>query len=221
MLKVIVFDFDGVIVDSNHIKRNAYYSVFSSLKGSKELIKNVLFEFEPNTRIFIIAKIIDRLIEKGLINSKDKAKYKDEFVKRYGNICEKEILTCNKIRGASGNIKKLSKRFHLYINSLTPTASLTRILKGRGLLKYFNGIFGGEKSKLNNLKKIIFKEKISPPQLLIIGDSVEDLKVAKDCGTNFIGIDNGEGILKKANIDYFLKDCRGLYKTVKKICERI
>jgi len=218
MLKAIVFDFDGVIVDSNHIKKNTYYEICSSFKNSKEVVSGVLNEFEPNTRKFIIGKMVEQLARKSLINSRRIATYRDRFVKEYGRICEKEVSECKEIKGALRSIKKLSERYHLYVNSLTPMKALRRIMEKRGLCKYFKGIFGGEKSKGENLKTIISIEKISPSQLLVVGDGTSDLRVAQQFGASFIGINNSQGTLKKEKIDYFLKDCSQLCQTVEKIC---
>lgn len=217
MLKVIVFDFDGVIVDSNHIKRNAYYEICSSFRNSKEIVSDVLSEFEPNTRKFIIGKIVEQLVKTGSIESKNIVRYKNKFIKEYGKICEKEVSECNEIKGALESIKKLSKKYDLYLNSLTPLKPLTRIIKKRGLCKYFKSTFGGEKSKAENLRRIFLTEKISPSQLLVVGDSSQDWKVVKDYGTNFIGIDSRDGGLRDRKLKYFLKDCSQLCKTIKKI----
>ena len=217
MLKAIVFDFDGVIVDSNHIKRNVYYEIFSSFRNSKEIVGEVLNQFEPNTRNFIIGKIIEKLVKTGSIESKDVVRCKNKFVKEYGRICEKEVLECREIEGALRSVIKLSEKYHLYVNSLTPLEPLKRIIKKRGLYNYFKGIFGGEKSKAENLKTIISIEQISPLQLLVVGDGTSDLKVARQFGSSFLGIDNRDGELRNRKLKYLLKDCSQLCRTVEKI----
>jgi len=216
-LKVIVFDFDGVLVDSNHIKRNAYYQMFNSFENGKKIVENVLSKYEPNTRNFIIGKIVEQFVKRRLINSKDITKHGDKFVKQYGDICENEVSRCNEIRGALDNIKKLSPKYSLYINSLTPVEPLTRIIRKRMLVEFFKGIFGGEKSKTENLKTIISIEKISPTELLIIGDSISDFKVAYNSGTKFIGIDGGDEKLRNKKLKYLLKDCSHLYEVVERM----
>jgi phosphoglycolate phosphatase-like HAD superfamily hydrolase len=86
------------------------------------------------------------------------------------------------------------------------------------LVEFFKGIFGGEKSKTENLKTIISIEKISPTELLIIGDSISDLKVAYNSGTKFIGIDGGDGKLRNKKLKYLLKDCSHLYEVIERMC---
>lgn len=217
MIEVIVFDFDGVIVDSNHIKKNAYYEIFNSFKDGREIVERALLEFEPNTRFFIIGKILDALVSAGNIDSKSVGEYKDELIKRYGDICEFEILKCVEIKGAHENIRKLSKAHNLYINSLTPKETLIRIVEGRKLSKYFKDIFGSEKSKIENLKTIISIERVLPSQVLVIGDSHLDLQCSQDCNTHFIGIDDHKGSLGSEKLNYFLEDCTTLYETVEQI----
>lgn len=202
MLRVIAFDFDGVIVDSNRIKREAYYRIFSSFKYGKEMVEDVLNKFEPNTRTFIISATLERLTKKGVINIKNISEYRGKLVKEYGKICEKEVLKCNEIKDAVKSIRELSTKYNLYVNSLTPTRPLIRIIKKRGLSKYFRGIFGANKSKDENLKIIIREERIHPSQLLFVGDNVQDSRIAKKNKVNFIKIS---------------KDCSHLCENIERI----
>ncbi len=217
MIKVIVFDFDGVIVDSNPIKKNTYYSIFNSFKGGKKIVQEVLFAYEPNTRYFIIEKVLEKLAEIESINVHEVGQYRDKIVKEYGSICEQGIIHCAEVKGALANIVKLSEEYRLYINSLTPQGTLSRIVEERKLSGYFKGISGSDNTKITNLRTIMSSENVSSSEVLVVGDGILDLECALACDTHFIGIDNQEGSLRGKKLGYFLKDCTFLCDTVKQI----
>lgn len=49
-VKVVVFDFEGVLVDSNAIKHNAYFNVFASLIATKSIVKMALEKAQGSDR---------------------------------------------------------------------------------------------------------------------------------------------------------------------------
>ena len=75
----------------------------------------------------------------------------------------------------------------MFLVSATPHNELRKILKARLLTRYFKEIQGGPNNKVEVLKKIISAKKISPDEMLYIGDSPEDLEAAKILGSHFIG----------------------------------
>jgi len=44
MIRVIVFDFDGVIVDSNIMKRQTFFKIFENVEGADDILKKFLRE---------------------------------------------------------------------------------------------------------------------------------------------------------------------------------
>ena len=53
-IKVIVFDFDGTLIDSNQLKHDAYYKLFPSDGFHKEIITEVLGEIFEESRYVIL-----------------------------------------------------------------------------------------------------------------------------------------------------------------------
>ena len=58
VIRVVVFDFDGVIVGSNDIKRSAYFKLFSLDFHSRQIVEDVLKTLDPPLRSVIIGTII-------------------------------------------------------------------------------------------------------------------------------------------------------------------
>ncbi len=217
-VKTVVFDFDGTLVDSNPIKREAYFEVFSSYgETGSTIVSQVLEEIDPSPRAVIIEEALRRLVAAGHIANGEMNEAKGRMVIRYGQICQSKVTACPEIDGASESIRMLSGEYDLYVNSLTPVDDLEKTVKHRGLLKYFKNIFGSENTKTENLKTILSVDKLMPGQVVVVGDNSSDFDSAQKVGTHFIGIGP---ILKGIGLKQWKNDCRGLYETVKKIsCE--
>ena len=56
VIRVVVFD--GVIVDSNDIKRSAYFKLFSLVSRSRQTVEDILKTMDPPPRSVIIGAII-------------------------------------------------------------------------------------------------------------------------------------------------------------------
>ncbi len=69
-IKIIVFDFDGTLVDSNEIKFNAYYDIFPKNDDYTKIIDNILNRFREKSRYFIIKEILQQAGEIADIKSK-------------------------------------------------------------------------------------------------------------------------------------------------------
>jgi phosphoglycolate phosphatase-like HAD superfamily hydrolase len=58
---------------------------------------------------------------------------------------------------------------------------------------YFKGIYGAPEGKVKMLSDIMKNEKVSPKEVLFIGDSKEDYEVARNLGLQFIARISGNG----------------------------
>lgn len=192
IIKVIVFDFDGVVVDSVKIKRQAYFDLFKQ-KGMDNIINKVLSRMGNNTRFDILRSIFSELDSN---NSNLEQKIK-KYSAKYNDLVQKSIKKNGLVKGARDVLTTLNRSYSLYINSNTPQQPLEESLKALGITNFFKGTFGvsenvgtyvNDKAKINNLSKIINLEKAAPANIVFIGDSEGDLNAAKAAGCLFIGV---------------------------------
>ncbi|MBI2024424.1 HAD family hydrolase [Candidatus Giovannonibacteria bacterium] len=177
MIKSVIFDFDGTLVNSEGIKRRAYFEIFRDFPGSDEIVENFLSSHERIPRAEAIRGILEKFGKDGI----------DEYLVRYGDYVEEKIINHGEIGGSEAVLEALSKDFPLYLNSGTPQASLENVIERKKWNKYFKGIYGAPPgTKAENYKNILSSENIDGGSAVIIGDGDDDKQIASQHGSNFI-----------------------------------
>lgn len=183
-LQCIVFDCDGVILDSVPVKTKAFarlaepygaeardrFVMYHTVHGGVSRYK----KFE-----WFFSEILDREITK-----EESISWGEKFTE----YALDEVRKCKLISGAADVLDYWHKRLPLYVCSGTPTGELRTILKERGLATYFAGIFGSPPGKAELLAKIVRQAKLEPESTLMVGDSPTDWDAAEYAGTMFYGV---------------------------------
>ena len=162
----IVFDFDGVILNSHKVKTDAFYEIFK-LYGKnvanetkkfheKNIGKSRFLKFK-----FILKKILNKNITKSELANLDK---------NFDIFVQKKIKTLVPSKYLLKFLKGQKNNNNLYISTGTPQNKIIEILKEKNLLSYFKKIYGSPSSKISHINEI----KKSNKNVLFIGDTLED-----------------------------------------------
>ena len=188
LIKIIVFDFDGTLVDSNKIKKDTFYNIFPP--KYRCLINDTLNRVpETFTRLEII-KMIYLEIEKiyGIKHSNIELVL---ALNKYSKITNNKVSVCNEIKKAQSILKFLKQNgIKIYLSSNTPVENLVTIVKNRKWLNYFDDIFGKPNCKEQTVKNIIKNSSINSQQVLIVGDGKSDESCSIINNTQFYKIIN-------------------------------
>ena len=184
--RVIVFDFDGTLIDSNRLKYDAYFELFPKDKLHSQVIENVLATKYEESRFSILAEILRRLETKEVQASSDQAL--NDLANRYNDLVVSGAKTCPEMPGAEKSIKHLSTRYRLYVSSTTPDTPLKEIIDHRGWAGYFVDSFGYPHKKARTLQLIKKQEGIDSSELLVVGDGESDRKSAEENRCRFIHV---------------------------------
>lgn len=194
MIGGIVFDFDGTLVNSNHIKLHTFYEVTKSHDPSGSTVTRILKQFPNKDRYGIFHAIVREIFTKELIaEPKNLEILAAQWAEAYTFRCEQAIETCEEVSGTSEILQWISRQnIPIFINSRTPTTTLKRLVTLRSLNSYVSEIYGAPASKSENLRHIQNRTQAKPKEILFVGDSEDDRKAALEVGCHFVGVALGE-----------------------------
>ncbi len=190
MMSCVVFDFDGTLVDSNHIKRQTFYDIIRPYDPEGASVTQVLQQFPGKDRYGIFEEVIGILAnQNSLPSDSDLNILKDQFAQSYTVQCERAIAECEEVPGASQVLDWLtSQSIPLFINSRTPKNTLQNLLSARKLSHFFQGVYGAPSSKTHNLRLIQTVGDWNFQDMIFVGDSEDDQEAAREVGCQFIGL---------------------------------
>ena len=190
-LKVMAFDFDGTLVDSQPIKLAAYYEIFPSDPHHKRIITAVLEQIPEASRFEIIREILSRVPSGHESGNKLSLLARD-----YGELVMQRIKSCQEKTEATPFLNAANKKYALFLNSNTPEDSLVEVVRQRGWLHYFKKIFGYPTGKEAALKNVISSEGILPSEMLVVGDGESDRLAAQKTGCAYYKISLADDLIK-------------------------
>ena len=208
MKKAIIFDYDGVLVDSFPSVHKAY------LKICEKLNKKCPSDLEDFKKIYGYSSkdLMKNLDISG--NDVDKANliYKREIVK----------IDSPLFNGIKEVVEKLSKKHSLVLISSSPREEVMQKLDRGGLSNKFKLIFASDKlgpmGKSAAIEKTIEELNLNPEEIIMIGDRTIDYDEGFSAGIpseNIIIVDYGWGYDKeKIPRQVFIKRPLDLLKTI-------
>lgn len=184
MIQVIVFDFDGVILDTTDTKDHAFLTLFCDVdpEASEKAIN-----FITKTRgQFRRQRILDGFRE--VLGQSLTEPELDKQYSKFSNIVVNASIQAYFITGALEFFRSEHNR-NLYIVSAAPEDEVRFVCEQRNLSHFFLDILGGPFKKTEHLKSISKKEKATKDTMLFIGDSISDYHAALHSrSTQFLGI---------------------------------
>jgi phosphoglycolate phosphatase-like HAD superfamily hydrolase len=183
--KVVVFDFDGTLIDSNMLKYQAYFELFPKYDRYGRIIRSVLSEIFEESRYIILTEILRRVDDS---KEGDLEDIVSELAQGYNDIVTAGAKTCPEMPGAERALAVLAQQYNLYLSSTTPEDALKEIIRYRKWEGYFRDIFGYPRKKSQTLQLIMRTEGVNSSQVVVVGDGDSDERSAAETGCHFIRI---------------------------------
>ena len=186
-VKNIIFDFDGVILDSIPVKTEAFRKLFFSFSEDK-VNELVAFHIKNGgmSRYKKIEYFFTQILNESITN-KDVLKYAEI----YSQITKEELAQKKYLIEDSLNfIKENYKNYKMHIASGADEKDLKYICYKLELEEYFLSINGSPKIKSEIVKDILKKNNYKKEETILIGDSIIDYKAAKKNNIEFYGYNN-------------------------------
>lgn len=180
--KTIVFDCDGVLLNSNKVKTDAFYQAAISYG---EVFADRLVQYHvQNGGVSRYKKFSYFLTEIVQCKEVDPLELK-ALLERYSDLVWKGLLACEVAVGLHA-LRELTCSSKWMIVSGGDQAELRRLFEERGISHYFDaGIYGSPSTKESILESAYKNRVISRPALFI-GDSQYDYTVASQMKFDFM-----------------------------------
>lgn len=181
MLKAIIFDFDGVIVESVDIKTQAFCEIFKDHPQHIEAIRKYQIEHGGISRVKKFKYIYKEILRKPL-----RVRELHQLCQQFEKLVRNKVVASSLVEGAKEALNNLFNKHFLFIVSGTPQKELRDIIRRKNLNKYFHGVFGSPREKKELVGDILRKNKLRTHEVLFVGDSITDLKAARATGVRFV-----------------------------------
>ncbi len=206
----IIFDCDGVILDSNKLKTKTFIQTLSGGYDKKSINKFKEYHLK-NGGISRFNKF--KFFFKEILQIKNFDKEYSDCLTKFSKILKKQMIKCEVDRSLLNLINKYNKK-NYYVISASEEKELYEILKKKKISKFFKKTFGSPASKFENFKKIL-KDKKNKGPYIYFGDSKEDYLFAKRSKIDFVFVYHWTNLKKwkdfclKNNI-YYIKEIKNI-----------
>jgi phosphoglycolate phosphatase-like HAD superfamily hydrolase len=177
---IVVFDFDGTLVESNAIKSEGYDVIAARYSGGPEAMRDA--RAIPGADRYTVADRFAALL--GLPEAEGARIAED-----YTRLVDDRVTVAPEMPGATVLLETLrGLGADLRVSSATPLVSLERIVDARGWAHHFDGLHGRPATKPETLRRLIGERGVAPGRIVVVGDGEDDRDSAAECGARFFAV---------------------------------
>lgn len=199
-IKSIFWDFDGVLMDSMHVRDKGFEIVLKDY--SKEEVAALLKFHRENGGLsrYVKFRYFFEIIKKQEITEEEVKVYAQKFSDvMFNNLLDEKLL----IEDAIQFVKKNFEQYEMHIVSGSDQTELRHICTQLKLNTYFQSINGSPTPKKQLVKDVLEKYDYKKEEAILIGDSINDFEAADENEISFIGYNNKN--LQALNFNYINK----------------
>lgn len=182
MIRAIIFDFDGVLVESVDIKTRAFAELFRAEGGS--VVKKVIAYHLLNTGVSRFEKFV--YIYKNILKRRLNRQVYRDLCDRFSRLAAEKVIEAPYVLGAREFLDSQSAVYDCFVVSATPQDEIREIVKKRKMEHYFKAVYGAPCAKAAAVAKILRERRLLPGEIVYVGDALGDYKAARANKIRFI-----------------------------------
>ena len=186
--RILVFDFDGTLIDSNPIKRAAFAACFTDVAERREEILAYCWGHHHVPRGEKFRHVYERILRQPYT-----PEVASRLHARFDDATTRQIIAAPEIPGATAFLRYASGRYDTALLSSTPQEVLRHILAERGWLDYFTYVQGAPIIKAEWLRRLRQLNGLAAEAILFFGDTPEDAASADRASCRFIQVGGQAG----------------------------
>lgn len=212
MYKAFIFDFDGVIKDSVHVKSEAFLKLYAN-EGEEFLSRVKRYHLENGG----VSRYEKFKTWNGWLGRTNDLDYINKQAADFAKLVVQEVVQSPYVQGALESIRLAGEKGKCFVATGTPDSEIKEILKRLGLISEFDEIFGSSQKKQNIVEGILQRHRIVKTEALFIGDAKTDYHAAVLNGVDFYLRETDYNINwfeKKPGVTHRSKDLNDLAKII-------
>lgn len=192
MIRAVILDFDGVILETAAVKTRAFADLFAA-SGRAGEIRAYHLAHSGISRHVKIRHIRERILGLPRDEAAERA-----LADRFAQLIDAGVAEAPFVPGAREFLAAPGPRL-LYVASGTPQDELRAIARARGIDRHFAGIFGSPDEKPSIIRRVLASHALDPAETVFVGDGLSDQRAAADTGVPFVARHHAETDLAPAD----------------------
>jgi len=183
MIRMIIFDFDGVLVESIDAKTRGFVKLFENE--------------EPQ----IVKRIVEYHLENGGLSRYEKIRYAYEhFLHRplpeerlrelgleFSRLSMPDVVKAPWVKGAKEFLEEFHAAIDLYVATGTPHEEIIQTIARRKMGHFFKDVIGTPPAKEEIIRNLVQNADCGRDEIAMVGDSPQDMAGAVAAGIRFVG----------------------------------
>lgn len=186
-MKNIIFDFDGVILDSLKVREFGFREIFKGFENNK--VEELISYHKKNggwSRFVKIRYFFNEILKQNITQDEI-----EMYAKNYSTIMKGHLQNkANLIEETVDFIKNNHTQFNMHIASGSEQNELRYLNHQLGIHNYFHSIYGSPTPKIELVKTILIENTYASNETILIGDSINDYEAAYENNISFFGYNN-------------------------------
>jgi phosphoglycolate phosphatase-like HAD superfamily hydrolase len=183
-LQAVIFDFDGVLVESADIKTRAFAELYAPCGA--EVVRQIVAYHRANagkSRYLKFRYCQERILGRPPLSGAEER----DLDRRFSELVVEQVVAAPAVAGAEALLRRWHDTVPLFVASGTPQEELRAIIERRGMRGWFTGVYGAPATKTEIIAAVIAGHGCQSSRVLVIGDAMSDFEGALANHALFLG----------------------------------